>query len=307
MADDTPPDLTEELRRISHEFRRLHRTIYLMVEAAISHEQELEGAAIMAALDDLAALGTRIATVTATLPTDIATAVAAQAAADKAAITTAQDALAAAQASAATAATELDAAVSTLTGQVAALEKAAGVQPPAAALTITPTSITGPVGTPITQVLSAGPNAVGTVNFAVDSTAAAPPSDVTLSATGTVSVGAATAETGTISVIATDADGKTSASTPIAVAVTAVATPPTSLTVTPSTVTIAVGSIGNTPVGVTGGTGAISATDLPTGITYDGTANLVADGTEVAGVSTVTFTDSSTPTPLTGTLALTVQ
>jgi hypothetical protein len=306
MADDNlPPDLIEELRRLSHEFRRLHRAIYLMVEAAISHEQELEGAAIMAALDDLAALGTRIAAVTAALPTDIATAVAAQAAADQAAITTAQDALAAAQASAATAATELDAAISTLTGQVAALEKAAGVQPPPSALTITPTSITGPVGTPITQALSAGPNAVGTVNFTVDTTAPSPPSDVTLSATGTVSVGAATAETGTISVIATDADGKTSASTPISVSVTAAALP--SLTVTPSAATIAVGSTGNTPVTVTGGSGAISASGLPAGITWDGTANLVADGTQAADVSTVTFTDSSTPSPLTGTLTLTIQ
>lgn len=80
---------------------------------------------------------------------------------------------------------------------------------------------------------------------------------------------------------------------------------PTSLTVTPATASIPVGSTTPVAVSVTGGTGAITASGLPSGVTYDGTANLVPDGTQVAGDSTVTFSDASTP-PLTGTLALTI-
>lgn len=80
---------------------------------------------------------------------------------------------------------------------------------------------------------------------------------------------------------------------------------PTSLTVSPASLTIAVGSSGNTAVSVTGGTGAITASGLPSGITWDGSANLVSDGTQAAGSSTVDFSDSSSPA-LTGSLSLTV-
>ncbi len=75
----------------------------------------------MALVDDINALGTRIDAVTAALPADVATAVAAQKATDDAANATTIQELA-----------DATGAVTALTAKVAALETAAGVPAPAA-------------------------------------------------------------------------------------------------------------------------------------------------------------------------------
>ena len=84
--------------------------------------------------------------------------------------------------------------------------------------TITPTSVTTPVGTPLNGQLDAS-GGTAPYDFAIDPSAPPPPSDVTLSSTGAISVGGLVAETGTINVIATDANGVQSASTKIAISV----------------------------------------------------------------------------------------
>jgi hypothetical protein len=85
------------------------------------------------------------------------------------------------------------------------------------------------------------------------------------------------------------------------------AAPPavTALTVSPSPVAIPVGSTTAVPLTFTGATGAVSVSGLPTGVTFDGTS-LTPDGTQAAGSSPLTFTDSASP-PLTVTDELTIS
>ena len=87
-------------------------------------------------------------------------------------------------------------------------------------ITVTPTSVSGALGTPggLTQQLTAAGGSAP-YTFAVDTTAPPPPSDVSVSSTGVVSVGGNTRETGSISVIATDSTGLASASTAISITV----------------------------------------------------------------------------------------
>lgn len=77
------------------------------------------------------------------------------------------------------------------------------------------------------------------------------------------------------------------------------------LAVSPSPAIVPLGSTAPVPLTFTGGTGVITASGLPAGVTFDG-ANLVADGTQTAGSTTVIFSDSSTP-PLSASLTVTVQ
>ncbi len=80
-------------------------------------------------------------------------------------------------------------------------------------------------------------------------------------------------------------------------------TPPaTGLTV--GAISVPVGSTSSVPVSITGAVGTVTVTGLPAGLTFDG-SNIVPDGTQAAGATTVTFSDSSTP-PLTGTATVTV-
>jgi hypothetical protein len=83
-------------------------------------------------------------------------------------------------------------------------------------------------------------------------------------------------------------------------------TQPAAFTVSPSPVVIPLASTAPVALSFSGGTGAITATGLPAGVTFDG-ANLVPDGTQTAGDTSVTFSDSSTPTPLQVTETVTVQ
>ncbi len=120
-----------ELREIHRLLAEMHRRLHTAIHAALTLNLPLEGISIMAALDDLKALGPRLDAVIAALPADVANAVAAQKAADDAAVTDAQNALATAQSDAATAESNLASTVTDLTAKVASLEAAAGVQPPA--------------------------------------------------------------------------------------------------------------------------------------------------------------------------------
>ena len=119
-----------ELRDIYTTLDAVHNRLHTALHAALTFNLPLEGFEIMAALDDLKALAPRLDAAIAALPADVATAVAAQKAADDAAVTDAQSALAAAQNDATQAEVALQATVGDLTTKVAALETAAGVQPP---------------------------------------------------------------------------------------------------------------------------------------------------------------------------------
>lgn len=197
-------DVFDELRRIRHRLRELHRDLHAAIFAAITHNTPLEGAAIMAALDNLKALGARIDAVTALLPTDIAAAVKAQADADAAAITAAQDALATAQAAAVQAETDLATEVSDLTTKVAALEKAAGVtitpMPIAVDVSGVPTSAT--VGSAYTGTVRASGGS-GTYTF----TATGLPDGVSLDSGGNLSGAPTTAGDSSVTFTATDGAG----------------------------------------------------------------------------------------------------
>ena len=192
-------DVFDELRRIRHRLRELHRDLYEAIFAAITHNVPLEGISLMSALSDLQALGARIDAVTALLPIDIAAAVKAQADADAAELKTAQDALAAEQAAAAKAESDLAATVTDLTAKITALETAAGVPPVVAGLVITPTAISGSVGLAIAGAFSV---TGGTAPYSFS--ASGQPADMSVNADGTYTVGASTAETATLSVTATD-------------------------------------------------------------------------------------------------------
>jgi hypothetical protein len=78
--------------------------------------------------------------------------------------------------------------------------------------------------------------------------------------------------------------------------------PPAGLTV--GAISIPVGSTSAVPTGVSGGVAPYTASGLPAGLTFDG-SNIVPDGTQTAGATSITFSDSSTPA-LTVTATVTV-
>jgi len=291
-------DIFEGLRKARHEIRRIHRLLYELIILPDVFDKGLA----MSALTELQALGSRIDAVTAALPPDIAAAVAAQAAADAAAITAAQDALSALQASDAADAAALETEITTLTQKIAALEAAAGL-PPTGNLSITPTSIAGPVGTAISQALTIS-GGLAPYTTAVDPAAPAPPADVTL-ANNTVSVGGLVDESGSISVIATDSSTPaiTSASTPISISITG--TVASSLAVSPTAVTGTAGSAVTGVLSVTGGTAPYTFASSLADVTVDTNGNL--GGTPAAAeAGTITVTDSSTP-PQSAEVAVTIS
>lgn len=104
---------------------------------------------------------------------------------------------------------------------------------------------------------------------------------------------------------------------PLAAAVdqlkTAAAPPAAGLTVTPTAETVAGGAAATLNLTISGGTPPYSFSGLPAGVTIaptpGGSASdftLTADGTQVAGTTDATVTDSSTP-PLTGALQVVVS
>jgi large repetitive protein len=236
-------DTADELRHIGREIHRIHDDLVALLLIPSEFDQFKKELA-MSAITELKALGVRVDAVTALLPVDIATAVATQKAADATALTAAQDALSALQASDAADATALEAEITTLTAKIAALETAAGVQPPVTGnLSVTPTSITGVAGAAVTQALTVT-GGTGPYTTAIDPAAPAPPSDVTL-AGNTITVGGLVAETGSVSVIATDSSSPplTSPSTPISISIAVSRTGPA-----PGVVTISPTNISG-PVG----------------------------------------------------------
>jgi hypothetical protein len=70
---------------------------------------------------------------------------------------------------------------------------------------------------------------------------------------------------------------------------------PAALSISPTSFSFAAGAIDTQSVAITGGTAPYSATNLPTGITFNGTA-LVSDGSQASGVTTpAEIVDSSSP------------
>jgi len=82
--------------------------------------------------------------------------------------------------------------------------------------------------------------------------------------------------------------------------------PATSLTVSPASVVEAAGVAFTAPVSVAGGQSPYNASGLLAGVSWDGSGNLIGDGTQQVGSSTVTFSDSSA-SPLSGSLSLTIS
>lgn len=76
------------------------------------------------------------------------------------------------------------------------------------------------------------------------------------------------------------------------------------LTVSPTEADFTAGTAGAVTLSFTGGTAPYTASGLPTGVTFDGTA-LNADATTVAGTTSVTFTDSSAA-PLTASVSVVI-
>lgn len=77
------------------------------------------------------------------------------------------------------------------------------------------------------------------------------------------------------------------------------------LSVSPTSASFAVGVASSVPVTISGGTGPYTVSGLLPGVTYDGTANLVADDTTIASTGTATVSDSA-PAPDTQTVPITV-
>jgi hypothetical protein len=141
---------TDDTRHIKHEIGRIHEILWALV---ILIPNPFERELAMSALTDLQALGVRIDAVTAALPTDVATAVAAQKATDDAANAANVQEL-----------SDIAAEVTTLTAKVVALETAAGVPPVVpASLTVTAVSFSAAGGsqtTPLTVSGGTGPFSV---------------------------------------------------------------------------------------------------------------------------------------------------
>lgn len=171
------------IRALDHIRQDLEEWTAALKDLLLSPDLEME--TIMSLVDDINALGVRIDAVTALLPTDVATAVAAQKATDDAANAANVQELADAQA-----------AVTALAAKVTALETAAGVPataPTTSPVTVSPASIASPVGTALATVLVASG---GTPPYTSVSSLA----DVSVDALGNVTGTPAAAETGTITV-----------------------------------------------------------------------------------------------------------
>lgn len=196
MARDQSP--VDKLLDIAYELGETARRLSLHIEFKEYHLMPLDVSAITAATSQILAVTPAIAAIG---TSDAAT----QEATDQAAV---------------------DAASGPLASAVAALVAAAPASPTPTPtptptpvnITITPTTVTTPVGTPLNGQLDAS-GGTAPYSFAIDPSAPPPPSDVTLSSTGALSVGGLVAETGTINVIATDASGNKSASTQIGITV----------------------------------------------------------------------------------------
>lgn len=67
------------------------------------------------------------------------------------------------------------------------------------------------------------------------------------------------------------------------------------LTVSPSTASFTAGAPGSVPLSITGGQSPFTASNLPAGVTFDGVSALVADGSQTAGTTSVTISDSASP------------
>jgi hypothetical protein len=70
--------------------------------------------------------------------------------------------------------------------------------------------------------------------------------------------------------------------------------PATPLTITPVEADFVAGTASEVALTIVGGTGPYTASGLPAGVTFDG-ANLSADATAVAGTTSATISDASTP------------
>jgi hypothetical protein len=81
--------------------------------------------------------------------------------------------------------------------------------------------------------------------------------------------------------------------------------PPAGLTFSPDSVSAVAGVASQTAVAITGGIAPFSLVSPPGGVTYDGT-NVDFDTTTVAGTGDLEFEDSTSGTPLTGTLTYTI-
>ena len=174
---------TDDTHEIKHEIKRIHEILWALV-VLIPNPFERELA--MSALTDLQALGVRIDAVTAALPTDVATAVAAQKATDDAANAANVQELA-----------DITTEVTSLTAKVAALETAAGIPatpPVGGSLTVAAVSFSAAGGTQSVPLSVTG----GTGPFTVSGL----PSGVTSDGVNVNDDGSATA--GTTSATVTD-------------------------------------------------------------------------------------------------------
>ena len=114
-------------------------------------------------------------------------------------------------------------------------------------ITFTPTSISGPVGVPIAQALSMF-GGLPPYTTAIDPSQPDPPSDVTLTS-NTINVAGYTKESGSISIIATDAAGVSSASTAVPIVISY------GVAITPTSISGPVGTPISQPLSFTGGAG----------------------------------------------------
>lgn len=187
---------TDDTRHIKHEIGRIHEILWALV---ILIPNPFERELAMSALTDLQALGVRIDAVTAALPTDVATAVAAQKATDDAANAANVQEL-----------SDITAEVTTLTAKVVALETAAGVPPVVpTSPTVTAVSFSAAGGSQTTPLTVSG----GTGPFAVTGL----PAGVTSDGVNVIDDGSAVAGTTTATV--TDSTTPTALTGPLDVTV----------------------------------------------------------------------------------------
>lgn len=187
-----------------HDLHKIRRELDVALESILFALENRDLELIMALdLSALIALGPRI---------DAAAAAVASAEAGAGGVATSADQAA------------LDAQVATLTTKVANLETAVGITsggtptPPATdTLTISPTSISGPVGTPISQTLTVS-GGVAPYTISGDPGAAPPAADVSLS-DGVLSVGGLVAEETQTTLIATDSSTPPLTSGPVTISI----------------------------------------------------------------------------------------
>lgn len=157
-------DTLHELRQVRHEIRELHGDLVAALLVALINLDPTERHFIMSALDDLKLLGARIDAVTASLPGDVATAVAAQKSADDAANAATVQALADANAAATQQETQLQAVVTDLTAKIVALETAAGIPAATPVSPPPPPPVLQPIAWDSGKTYNTGDAAVGSDN-----------------------------------------------------------------------------------------------------------------------------------------------